>query len=62
MRTNLQAVKVIWILAQGIFLPTVLWLDDLRASGNWWAVGAFVLLEVLYLGDAVLFLKIFNSK
>ncbi len=60
---NLQVVKLIWILAQGFFLPLVLWLDGLRIAGQYGgAIGMFVLLELLYVGDACLFLVIFNRK
>ncbi len=62
MRNNLP-VKLAWILAQGLFLPCVLWLDDLRAAGQFLsAIGVFVLLETLYMADAYLFLSIFNRK
>ena len=55
--------KVIWILAQGLFLPLVLWLDSLRELGQFWqAGGVFVLLELLYLADSVLFLKLFRKS
>lgn len=58
--TNL---RVMWLLAQGVFLPLVLWLDDLRVSGEvLGAVGVFVLLEGLYLIDSLLFLAIFGDK
>ena len=54
--------QVAWVLGQGFFLPMVLWLDDLRTSGNpWSALGVFALLEGMYLVDAVLFLKIFKG-
>jgi len=59
---RMSPLKIIWIMAQGLFLPMVLWLDDLRVSGNYWGIGVFVLLELLYLLDAVLFLRIFKAK
>jgi len=61
--TSLPVVKLIWVLGQGLFLPLVLWLNDLRVSENYgWAIGVFVLLEGLYLIDATLFLSIFKVK
>ena len=61
MTKDLLVIKIIWILAQGIFLPLVLWLDDLRTSGNFGgAIGVFLLLELIYVADAFLFLKIFK--
>lgn len=62
MPANLPVIKLLWILAQGLFLPLVLWLDDLRTSGNYWAIATFLLLEVLYIADAYLFLRIFKDK
>lgn len=60
---NLRLLKIIWILAQGVFLPMVLFLDDLRGSGQYWQmIGVFVALEVLYLVDACLFLLIFKDR
>ncbi len=60
---SLPVAKLIWVLAQGVFLPMVLWLDDLRASGNYGgAIGIFALLELLYVGDACLFLMIFKGR
>lgn len=55
---NLQ---VAWILIQGAFLPLVLWLDDLRVTGSYWGLGIFCLLEILYLVDSLLFIKIFQK-
>lgn len=61
-RSNLLVVKIAWILIQGLFLPLVLWLDGLRSSGQLWsALGLFVLLELLYLVDAWLFLRVFKT-
>lgn len=61
MMANLPVAKILWILAQGLFLPLVLWLDDLRTLGNYaGAGGIFIVLEVLYMADAFLFLKIFR--
>lgn len=57
----MKNLRVVWILGQGVFLPLVLWFDDLRQAGNFWAIGVFVLLEGLYLVDAVLFLKLFRG-
>jgi hypothetical protein len=55
--------KIAWVLAQGFFLPLVLWLNDLRELGRYWeALGVFLLLELLYLVDALLFLSLFGSK
>ena len=51
---------LIWVLAQGIFLPLVLWLDDLRTSGSYWGIGVFLILEAAYVADAILFIKIFR--
>jgi hypothetical protein len=60
---NLPVIKIIWVMIQGLFLPLVLWLDELRGCGNYLlAIGVFVLLEILYLGDTLLFLKIFKTK
>jgi len=59
MRANL--LRVTWILVQGLFLPLILWLNDLREAGNLWAIGIFALLEGLYLIDALLFLRIFKG-
>ena len=62
---NLQTkwIKIVWVLSQGLFLPLVLWLNDMRVSGHYGAaVGIFLWLEVLYLVDAFLFLRIFGSK
>ena len=61
-RTGLP-VKLSWVLAQGFFLPMVLWLDDLRSLGNFGqAIGVFVLLEAMYVLDAILFLWIFRGN
>jgi len=50
-------------LAQGLFLPCVLWLDDLRSAGHFsQAIGVFALLELLYMVDACLFLVVFNKE
>lgn len=58
---NPQVAKVLWILAQGFFLPMILWFDDLRSAGDYWqAGGIFLLLEVLYVLDAILFLRLFR--
>lgn len=58
-----QVAKIVWVLAQGWFLPLVLWLDDVRASGHFGqALGIFLLLELLYLADALLFLRIFKGN
>lgn len=54
---NLQ---IQWILVQGLFLPLVLWLENLRETGNYWGLGVFILLEALYLVDSLLFIKIFK--
>ena len=63
MMINLPVTKLIWVLAQGFFLPLILWLDDLRSLGNYGqAIGIFVLLEFLYIVDAILFLYIFKGK
>jgi hypothetical protein len=60
---NPQVVKLLWVLAQGVFLPVVLWMDDLRSSGNYGAaIGVFLSLEALYIADALLFLRIFKGK
>jgi len=60
---NLPVAKFIWVLAQGWFLPLILWMDDSRSLGNYGlAIGLFALLEVLYLVDALLFLKLFNKE
>ncbi len=62
-KTDLRVVKIIWILAQGTFLPLVLWLDDLRSVGQYGgAIGIFLLLELLYIADAFLFLQIFKGN
>ncbi len=55
--------KIIWVLGQGLFLPMVLWLDDSRTSGHYGqALGLFLLLEGLYLIDALLFLNLFQKR
>ena len=60
--TNLPVAKLVWVLAQGIFLPLVLWFDDLRSSENYGqAIGVFVLLELAYILDALLFLWVFKG-
>ena len=60
---SLQVIKIIWILGQGTFLPLVLWLNDLRVSGNFGgAIGVFLLLEAIYVADAFLFLRIFRGN
>ena len=62
-KISLPLTKVIWVLAQGFFLPLILWLDDLRSLGDYGqAIGIFVLLEALYIADACLFLLIFKKK
>ena len=57
----MNLLKVSWLLIQGLFLPLVLFLDDLRVSGSYGALAVFVLLEALYLADSVLFLKLFQK-
>jgi len=60
---NPLVVKIIWVLAQGWFLPLVLWFNDLRTLGNYgWMIGVFILIEALYLVDAYLFLRIFQRS
>ena len=54
---NRRVLKLIWVLAQGLFLPLVLYLDDARVSGEYgMMLMIFLFLEALYMADAWLLL------
>lgn len=60
--TNLP-VKILYIALQGVFLPLILWVDDLRSCGQMlFFVLAFALYEALVILDALLYWIVFNSE
>jgi len=61
MNLPVSKVKIIWILAQGSFLPLVLFWNDLREAGNLFQWAVFALLEGLYMWDAIMFYRIFKG-
>ena len=63
MSKKMNLLKVLWVLGQGLFLPLVLFLDDLRVSEHYGLmIGVFVLVEALYVADAIIFLRIFRRN
>ena len=55
--------KILYCAGQGIFLPLVLWLDDLRASGQYLeAVIVFAIYTLLVVGDAWLYWIVFGRE
>lgn len=62
MKNNLLA-KILYIALQGVFLPLLLWLDDLRSSGPFVSyILVFILWEVLVTLDALLYWVVFRGE
>lgn len=55
--------KLGYIALQGVFLPLILWVDDLREVGSMMAYWtAFLFYEVLVIGDAWLYWIVFRGE
>lgn len=55
--------KIGYIALQGVFLPLILWVNDLREAGQMWPFAlAFALYEVLVTGDALLYWIVFRTE